>query len=45
MLDDDKAWDEMNLYEKTGVLFWFVVILGFIGLGIFLLMVIWFFIV
>ena len=40
MRDDDKAWDEMNLYEKTGVLFWFIVILCGIGLGIFLLMVI-----
>lgn len=40
MLDTDKNWKDMNLYEKTGVLFWFVAILGFIGLGMFLMMVI-----
>lgn len=40
MLDTDKDWKDMNLYEKTGVLFWFIVILCGIGLGIFLLMVI-----
>lgn len=40
MFVDDKDWKDMNLYEKTGVLFWFAVILGAIGLGVFLLMVI-----
>lgn len=40
MLDTDKDWKEMNLYEKTGVLFWFIAILCGIGLGVFLLMVI-----
>lgn len=40
MFVDDKDWKDMNLYEKTGVLFWFIAILGGIGLGMFLLMVI-----
>ncbi len=40
MLDDDKAWDEMNLYEKCGVAVIYLITLCAIALFVFGIMVI-----